>query len=103
VAEGRVRADARNARRKAAARGRDGTDTRPCAKPTPNYIAIFDWAFGPMQDYTKLLVINLAILAGSFAAFILGASLGVHTLNQTRLPHVTQKCLITGQTPGSFP
>jgi hypothetical protein len=39
------------------------------------YIAIFSWALGPVHDYTKLLIINIAILAGGFGAFILGASL----------------------------
>jgi hypothetical protein len=40
------------------------------------YIAVFEWLIGPMHDYAKLLIINLAILAGGFGSFVVGAFLG---------------------------
>jgi Na+/proline symporter len=34
---------------------------------------LFEWAYGPMHDYAKLLVVSLGVLAGGCAAFALGA------------------------------
>jgi Na+/proline symporter len=54
------------------------------------YIALFDWAFGPMHDYARLLVINLAILAGGFGSFVLGAFLGTRPDRQARMTGLRQ-------------
>jgi Na+/proline symporter len=39
------------------------------------HVPLFERAFGPMHDYTKLLVVSLVVLAGGCGAFALGAVL----------------------------
>ncbi|MFW6028148.1 MAG: hypothetical protein ACOC9Q_01310, partial [bacterium] len=54
------------------------------------YTAVFDAAFGPMHDYAKLLVINLAILAGGFGSFVLGVFFGLRPDRQARLDGLSE-------------
>jgi Na+/proline symporter len=50
---------------------------------TSGYVSVFDWLYGPMHDYAKLLAINVVVLAGGCLAFVIGIPLARRELRRS--------------------